>query len=270
MKCVICKNEKFERILVDEKWEIVRCLRCGLVITKRDGDFDYKNYHRDSDYEKFRKHFRNIFQKRVDIISSFKKSGRVLDIGASTGGMLTLFKEKGWKTWGVEPSESAFVAGSKGHKMINTTFEKAGLPKSYFDVVILNHTLEHVDDPILVMKKVRTVLKENGIVLVDVPNFGGLSARLLGKRWPFLVPLEHNFQFTKETLVKLFEKAGLEVLHTESRSGIFEFANPVAECLDALLSLKKRFFKNLLFVPYDIVATALDMGDSISIIGKKK
>src|SRR3989304_7416626 len=129
MKCVICKNEKFARVLRDEEWELMKCLRCGLVVTKRDGDFDYENYHRDSDYEKFRKHFRNIFQKRSNIVGRYVKgNGIILDIGASVGEMLSLFKEKGWETWGVEPSESASVAKSKGHKMIKTTFEKAKLP----------------------------------------------------------------------------------------------------------------------------------------------
>ena len=105
-------------------------------------DIDYQNYHRDADYMKFESLFRNVFLKRFSIIKSFSKSrGKVLDIGASTGIMLDIFKGEGWKTWGVEPSKSASVAKDKGHKVIKDIFERAELPKNYFDVIVLNHTL---------------------------------------------------------------------------------------------------------------------------------
>lgn len=230
----------------------------------------YKKYHRDEDYLIFEKHFKNIFMKRFLLMNQFVKRGRILDIGSSTGTMLSVFKEHGWETWGVEPSESAQSAKSKGHKIINNYFEKAKLPANFFDAVIANHTLEHMDDPLLVLKKVYRLLKKGGIVFIDVPNAGGLGSKILGEKWPYRAPEEHKHQFTRQSLASIFEKAGFKIVHFESRSGIFEFANPILECLDAILTLKKRIFRNLLFLPYDIVVTAFQMGDSMSMIGKKK
>ena len=142
-------------------------------------DIDYQNYHRDQDYMKFESLFRNIFLKRSSMIKSFSKSrGKVLDIGASTGIMLDIFKSEGWKTGGVEPSKSASAVKDKGHKLIKDIFERAKLPKNYFDVIVLNHTLEHMDDPLFVLKKVYSLLKKEGIVFIDVPNFGSLASRI--------------------------------------------------------------------------------------------
>ena len=230
----------------------------------------YRNYHRDKAYLENEALFKNIFRKRFNIIRRYKKSpGIVLDIGASTGVMLDLFKESGWKTWGVEPSGSARHAKRKGHKIVNTFFENAKLPRSHFDLVIMNHTLEHLDDPLAILVKVKSLLKDGGIIFVDVPNAGGLGARILGSRWPYLTPDEHKQQFTKESLAKVFKDAGFKILHFESRSRIFEFANPILEYWQSLTAFKRRFFANIITLPYAICVTALNMGDSMSMVGRK-
>jgi len=233
-------------------------------------DIDYQNYHRDADYIKFESLFRNIFLKRFLIIKSFSKSrGKVIDIGASTGVMLDIFKSESWKTWGVEPSNSASVAEDKGHKVVKDIFERAKLPKNYFDVIVLNHTLEHMDDPLFVLKKVYGLLKKEGIVFIDVPNFGSLASKILGKHWPYLLPQEHKHQFTKKSLVQMLKKAGFKVVHFESRSGLYEYANPLVELWQSLITLKKRFFFNVITLPYATLVTILNMGDSMSMVGRK-
>ena len=221
------------------------------------------NYHRDSDYLKNESMFRNIFQKRFNLIKSHSRGGilTVLDIGCSNGVFLDLFV--GSETWGVEPSKIADRAKRKGHRVLNTFFEQAKLPENYFDLIILNHTLEHMDNPNFVLKKVNTLLKVGGIVFIDVPNFGSLSSRLLGKRWPYLLPEEHKHQFTKESLDKLIKNNGFNILHWESRSGIFEFTNPLRELG------RKRFLLDLFAIPYSLFATLLGMGDSMSFIARK-
>lgn len=231
---------------------------------------NYKNYHRDSEYLELESMYKNMFQKRVNLAKKFAKKGRVLDIGASNGGLLDLFKKEGWETWGVEPSQSSNLARKKGHKVIREFFEKASLPKNYFDLVIMNHTLEHLENPIRVLNKIHTLLKEKSVVFIDVPNAGGLAARVLGKRWPFLAPEEHLHQFTRMSLDKLLKDSGFRVVYFESRSGLFEFADPMLELYQALASLKKRFFRHILTFPYCLIVTLFNTGDSMSIVGKKK
>ena len=68
---------------------------------------------------------------------------------------------------------------------------------------------------------------------------------------------------------ELFKEAKFDVIHFESRSGIFEFHDPQAEIWEALIKGKKRFFTDLINTPYDILTTFFDMGDSMTMIGKK-
>lgn len=220
------------------------------------------NYHRDKDYIENESLFRNIFQTRFNLIKKFvDKPNRVLDIGCSNGVFLDLYK--GSETWGVEPSASAKVAAAKGHKILRTPFEKADLPNNFFDLVIINHTLEHMDKPLAVLKKVYRLLKKDGIIFVDVPNAGGLSAKLLGEYWSFRLPQEHKWQFTRDILSKLFRESSLKIVAFKSRSGIFEYANP-------LLELRRpRFVIDILTSPYSLIVTLLNVGDSMSLIGKK-
>lgn len=223
-----------------------------------------RNYHRDEDYKKYESLFENMFIKRVNLVSRFVKKGKMLEIGSATGVMLKLFANKGWNVLGVEPSGSSSEAIKKGLRVLNVKFEDAKLSKDDFDLVVLNHTLEHMDNPELILNKISVLLKERGIIFIDVPNFGSLSSKLLGRKWPYLLPLEHKSQFTKEGLTKLLEESGFKILHWESRSGIFEFANPIKE-----LS-RKRFLMDIVTSPYALIATIIGMGDSMSFIAKKK
>jgi SAM-dependent methyltransferase len=231
---------------------------------------NYKNYHRDKDYLANESLFRNIFLNRVNLISKFINKGKVLELGCSTGVMLKLFKERGWHVLGVEPSASSDEAEKKGLRVLKVKFEEVKLPKNHFDLIILNHVLEHLTDPENVLRKIYTLLKDNGFIFIDVPNFRSLSSIMLGKRWPFLLPDEHKSQFTKKSLTVLLEQTRFEVIHWESRSGIFEYANPFLEFRQSLIGLKKRFIFDLCTMPYALCATLLNMGDSMSFIVQKK
>lgn len=223
---------------------------------------NYKKYHRDDSYLENESLFKNIFQKRYNLISKYiKNPSKVLDIGCSNGVFLDLYGES--ETWGVEPSGIVQSTQYKVHRIINTTFEKADLPKNYFDLVIMNHTLEHLKRPSDVLTKIKTLLKKDSIVFIDVPNVGSLSSKVLGKKWPYLLPEEHLWQFDKKSITKLTKDAGFEVLHWESRSGIFEYANPLKELK------RKRFLLDIITIPYSLIATLFNMGDSMSLIAKR-
>lgn len=272
--CLLCKSRIYQELFDLGDYKIVRCKKCGLVKTLGKQKVLYRDYHRDKDYESHEEIFRNIFIKRHRLISKyFRKPGKILDIGAATGILLSVFKDKGWEVWGVEPSGSAKVARKKGFKVMQSEFEKARLPKNYFDVVILNHTLEHLKNPIEVLKKVRTVLKKGGIVYVDVPNFDSLSSRIRGKGWAYLLEDEHLYHFTPETLKKIFGKAGFKTVWWRTWSGYFDVASPLFHIWHELVSFKLHLYKHLavdfVSIPGSLIATAINKGTSLAMIGKK-
>jgi SAM-dependent methyltransferase len=269
MNCLACKS----LLTVFGKkggYTILRCPKCGLgqtIGTDKQGE----SYHRDKVYIQEREKFKNIFLRRLDLItSSRKRKGRVLEVGSSTGLMLSLFKSCGWEVLGIEPSkQAASFAKKEGIATVNENFEETKIPKDKFDAVIINHTLEHMDHPDEILAKVAHTLTKDGLLLIDVPNFGSWSAKLKGINWPYLLPVEHRWHFTGEALRQLLEKNGFEVLTVQSTSGIWDYRFPATEVIHSLIHLKKSFITESLTMIPSLMATLCNKGTSLTVLSKK-
>jgi SAM-dependent methyltransferase len=269
--CLICGGIHWKSLFSVRAYEIVRCVDCGLTKTLGNPQVDYGSYHRDEEYQKYSKLFKNIFLNRVNTITRFVKTpGRALEIGCSTGTLLSILKDKNWEVWGVEPSKSALVAASKGIRVVRKEFEQARLPQKYFDLIILNHTLEHLENPLSILAKANKLLNKGGIIFVDVPNFGSLGERLLGKKWPYIMPEEHLWHFSPSTLIQLLRKSGFRSIYSRTQSGIFDYANPLKGMMDKFLMGSKSFFFDLISVPFAFINTKIGMGSSLTVIGKNE
>lgn len=267
MNCLVC-NSDTKDFIKSKSFEIVKCTNCGLGITKN-LEAHKGDYHRDDQYIAEEKLFKNIFQKRVDIIFNIKKSGEVLEIGCSTGQMLSLLGEKGFVVTGVELSKkSAQQAIGRGMDVLIGDFDLLRFNKKY-DVIIFNHTLEHLSDPLVAVKKAASLLNKNGLLFIDLPNFGGFSAGILKSSWPLLLPQEHLWQFTEKSIDILLEKNNLKKIYVEKASGIWDYYNPCLGPMNSLLKLKKRFFMEILTAIPSWVVTKLNMGSDLMVIAKK-
>ena len=268
--CIACGNNL--RMLGSVKnRDIFICGKCGLGMTMgEDIAEQYHEYHRDSSYIKATDQFKNIFEKRVAIISKFKSKGKVLEVGASTGLFLSLMKNLDWEVLGVEPSgTSSSEARKRDIPMLNTTFELANLKTSSFDVVILNHVLEHITNPIVALKKARKLLKKEGIIFIDVPNFASLTARIQKTGWKYLLPKEHKWHFTPTSLFLILEKEGFIPVYSESYSGIWQYGKPYLELWQSFRGIKKRFVWNTLTVIPAWFLTKLKAGTGLSVVAQK-
>ena len=227
------------------------------------------SYHRDEVYIRNESLFRNIFKTTLKKVLIHKKGGRVLEIGSSTGLLLKLFQEKGFAVTGVEPSsKSSRYAIKRGINTITKSFERAKL-NGKFDVVILNHVLEHLKDPKEVLNKTWNLLNNDGIIVINVPNAGSLSAKIYGKNWEYVLPKEHLWQFTPTSLSKVIEESGFSIVNWEAKSGIWEFDNPLLELCQSFTGLKKRFFKNFLTIIPTWFISQLKLGTGLSVIAIK-
>ena len=90
------------------------------------------------------------------------------------------------------------------------TFEKAPLAANSFDAITLWDVLEHMADPIAVLKKAARLLRPGGILALNVPNIESLIAKLMGSRWPLLLT-EHLYYFSPSSLRLLLERSGFSV-----------------------------------------------------------
>lgn len=233
---------------------------------------DNKNYHRDICYQASERHFANIFQRRINLVGKYSsKAGKVLEIGSSTGVMLSLFQKLGWEVLGIEVSRaSASKSQEKGIATIVDYFEKVRLLNQSFDLVILNHTLEHLTSPIEVLQKVNRLLKENGLLLIDVPNFGSISSSIYKGNWPYLLPNEHLWHFTDKAFQKILPQVGFEIIKFSHPSGVWDYGNPWLELWQSLSTLKKRFLTDFFTLVPSLLVTLLGKGTALTVIARKK
>ncbi len=265
--CPVCRLD-IKLFAKFREYIIYKCQNCGLGFTSNLSPH-FGSYHGDDSYVEEEELFRNIFLKRVKKILQFKKKGSALEIGCSTGLMLSLLKDKGFNVEGVEISKKAArMAQKRGIDVIIKPFEEIFFKKKY-DLIIFNHTLEHLKNPFQALEKSQKILIKNGLLYIDLPNFDSLSASFLKKKWPYLLPDEHLWHFTEKSLKLLFNKLNLKIVYVEKSSGILNLDNPYLELWQSFFNLKKRFITNLATLPTAILFSKMDLGDDLLIIAKK-
>lgn len=266
--CLVCKNQA-PLFCKKSDFEIYKCRNCGFGFTSQLKE-QIGQYHRDESYIEEEDLFKNIFKKRVKKITKFLKPGKVLEVGCSTGLMLSLFKDLGWTVAGIEISKTAAnAARDRGVEVIESPFEKVNISDK-FDLIIFNHTLEHLKDPFLVLKKAKGLLKPKGIIYLDFPNFDSLGAKTLKGNWPLLLPKEHLWHFTEKAVRLIFRNQDFKTIYVEKASGIWDLDNPFKELLISLTKLKKRFFIEVLTLIPSFVISKLRLGSDLLIIARKR
>jgi SAM-dependent methyltransferase len=144
----------------------------------------------------------------------FQKPGRMVDIGCGTGEFLLGMRAAGWQVEGVEMSRAAAESARRLHGLdiFGGTLCDARLPEAAFDYVRLNHSFEHMTDPIQVLAEIRRIIKPNGRLFIGVPNGASLAARMFGRYWWNLGPPVHPFTYNIASLRYLLSQGGFTVL----------------------------------------------------------
>lgn len=266
--CPVCLNPS-GKFTEKSGYVVYKCINCGFGFTENPNP-QKGDYHRDDTYKLEEKLFSNIFQRRVNEIYKFIKSGKILEIGSSTGLMLMIFKQKGFEVKGVEISrKAAEISKSKGLDIIIGSFEKIKFDEK-FDLVILNHTLEHMENPPEVLEKVKRILKPKGYLMIDLPNFDSPVAQLLKSKWPHLLPDEHLWHFTQKAFEILLKKKDFKIKVVKKASGVWDFGNPFLELRQSLFGFKKRFFTDITTLVPSWIFTKLNNGSDLLVIARKK
>lgn len=210
------KNETvfkdFEGIIIG------RCKKCGLLKTfpPKNIQFDPQQSRKDM-YESQKDYFIELFLPIVNKIKQYKPSGKILDVGCSSGILLELLKKNGYDIYGAEPNIHAFkIASKKFPKKIiyGTIFDVSKHKKNIqFDVIIYNHVLEHVNDIKMEIILIKKMLKKDGIFVLGLPNTSNCIFLLRKKYWEPLMPLEHVWHFSKNYLTAYLKKNGFTIIN---------------------------------------------------------
>jgi len=141
------------------------------------------------------------------------EKGKLLDIGCGNGKFLSMMWDLGWEVQGIEPdTQAARIAKEHfGVKVVATTLEEAKISDNSFDAITMSHVLEHVADPIALLKECYRVLKPAGRLVIIVPNIESFGHKIFKKSWLGLDPPRHLYIFSLRTLECCAEQAGFQV-----------------------------------------------------------
>jgi SAM-dependent methyltransferase len=167
----------------------------------------------------------NVYADRYRILEKNLNHNRrkILDIGSGPGLFLHKGKERGWKVKGIEPSEqaAAYSRDVLGLDISEEFLDKNSAAKmEKFDAVNLGEVLEHIPDPLEMLKLVNDLLEDEGLVCIIVPNDFNPFQLLLRDHMNFepwwIAPPHHINYFDFNSLATLVTKAGFKVIHQES------------------------------------------------------
>jgi len=176
--------------------------------------------------------------KRFEELIHYNPKGNILDVGCASGFFLDVSAKNGMATFGIELSSDAANKARKNHKNIfNGPLEDANYPNAFFDIVTIYDIIEHVLDPNSTIKEVSRIIKPDGIIVITTPDISSWHARLLGKRWGMITPLEHLFYFSPNTIRLLLEKHDFLVREIRKNYKIFTF--------DYLFKMSEYYFPKL-------------------------
>jgi len=205
----------------------------------------------------------------------WRGQGKVLDVGCGAGGNLKTLQDQGWEPHGIEISEIAAAHARELTKgQIHTgTVESAPFPPGAFDLVLMSHSLEHFPSPVEALRRIHRVLKDDGLLVIHVPNVHSFEFKLFGRWWFQLDPPRHFYHFDRASLTAALVKAGFstQVVRT-AVSSVFLMASLIRVW-------KHRFGKDvpcqklidgLIAGPLSFVAGRLGYGTDLTIHAVKR
>lgn len=157
------------------------------------------------------------FDQTLDLMERFvARPRRILDVGAATGDFLAIARGRGYEVAGIELSEYAAAEARRKHGLeLHTGFLESYESSEQFDVIHLNHVLEHLPDPGLAVRTLDSLLAPGGGIYIEVPQqFSVVEVtkyRLTRRTTPFsLFSVHHPVFYRAATLTALFAKHGFE------------------------------------------------------------
>jgi len=156
-----------------------------------------------------------------------RPKGLWLDVGASTGSLLVAAKAAGYAVGGVElgSGQVRVCRETHGFDVFHGTLREAAFATGSAEVISWRQVLEHVHEVHEELTEARRVLRDDGFLLIEVPNFGGAKFQLgrlrtaLRVSRPFWLGLnipQHIYYFTIHSLRRLLAQQGFEVVAWET------------------------------------------------------
>jgi glycosyltransferase involved in cell wall biosynthesis/SAM-dependent methyltransferase len=198
-------------------YALVRCSQCGTAITTgeppRHDAYEGGMYTPSSVFAPLVERLQVAAMRQPVAMlrrAALARGSRVLDIGAGRGRLVAALRGAGFEAAGIEPSKlSTSIAVGRGLPVERARIDEH--TDDGLDAAVLWHVLEHLDDPVAVLRRLRSWLRPGGLLLVGVPNVQSLQARIGGRAWLHLDAPRHRIHLNPDSLALVLERSGFEV-----------------------------------------------------------
>ena len=220
-ECPLCGSAE-ARVLFRraECGTVVRCAPCGMAYTRERPLPSFPELRRkepvplpdvilvkEADQER---DFRDV----LDGLGRFQQGGRLLELGSLTGHFLNLARAAGYDVVGIEPDTWAadYARCHFGVEVHDRYLNELGLPSGSADAIVMLHVLEHLTAPNETVLELRRILKDTGVLVIEIPIIETLLTRLMGRHHRHFV-FDHTLFFTQETFARFLDRHGFRVVH---------------------------------------------------------
>ncbi|MGA7615751.1 MAG: class I SAM-dependent methyltransferase [Thermoanaerobaculia bacterium] len=222
------------------EFRVVRCRGCGLMRTDPRPAPGSMGAFYPSDYSphlytrvtgrphatsrrSWKRTVRALLDTRAEALPGMP-AGRMLEIGCASGSYLHRMASEGWSVEGIEFSSAAADSARRlGHRVFEGRVEDAPEPEARFDLIVAWMALEHLYEPLAVLRRLRRWIRPDGWLVFSVPNAGSLEFAVFRDAWYALQLPTHLYHYTPRTLRKLLDHSGWvleQVIHQRTISNL--------------------------------------------------
>ncbi|MFH2218778.1 MAG: class I SAM-dependent methyltransferase [Pseudomonadota bacterium] len=218
-----CRSDLAASGIILPEGPLKRCSACGQLVFQGD-ETQYQNSITKFDnpegvheWAKITKRFSNRSRRTLNrakrILGKSLKDIRLLDVGCSSGAFIAVSKKLGMDAEGVEPMASpARAARAAGLKVSEGYLEDVKLPSDSFDVVTLFEVIEHLKNPVDLLKECRRILRPQGLMIIRTGNTDSWTVRFMRDRWDYFCPaIGHISFFNPESMKILAHRTGFSL-----------------------------------------------------------
>uniref|UniRef100_A0A7C4R5B1 Class I SAM-dependent methyltransferase n=1 Tax=candidate division CPR3 bacterium TaxID=2268181 RepID=A0A7C4R5B1_UNCC3 len=289
VSCDICLSTKTYKLLtVNNKFNLYRCRFCRTVfVFPKPSRFDVSQYNKNRysySEEQSRAYLakeqilRDRAKKCIDTILKYKENGYLLDIGCSYGFYLHEFKKKGFNVKGIDPAIKAIrYARKKLHlDVIHSDFYNYDFRGNRYDIVILIDVIEHFLNPQEAIIKIKKILKKDGVLVIQTPNYESLMSILTYNKWFWLLIPEHLHLFNPYSISYFLNINGFKLLKIKTWDDFDEFIKNILFVLKLKNKGKTKYLYFFLyyllyiFYPFSLVWSIILLGSEIELYARRE
>jgi len=249
-QCFICRSKSAKKDCEIFGVSYLVCRKCSHVyVNKRFSEDSLSKYYmKNINYssityanKKTLKLREDIVKPKINFIKKYVKGQNWLDVGSADGAAITVCKDEGFDAVGIELSQNSRKFAKKYRKIDLYPNSLEDFNRDYskkWDVISFFGVLEHIPEPMKILKICHSMIKKNGAVAIDVPNYNSVSTyiqKLTKNPNRHLIPHSHIMLFTLHSLEFALKRSGFKPV------AVWLWGMDVIELLKYISNLDKNF-----------------------------